>query len=310
MKDGKITLLIMAAGMGSRYGGLKQADPVDEEGDVILHFSVRDAIDAGFEKVVFVIRREHLDLFREKIGGRIESHIETVYAFQELTDLPEGYFVPEGRQKPWGTAHAVRAARKAIDGPFAVINADDYYGKSAFRSVCDFLKELRNNPDGKPYRFAMAGFYLKNTLTENGTVSRGICTVGEDGTLQGVTERTKIEKRGDAAVYLDDDQNAFPLAGEEITSMNFWAFPARMMDELESGFTEFLNTKAKEDPLKAECYLPSVVDSMIKEGKCRVTVLETTEQWYGITDKEDKPKLKEAIRRMKQERIYPGNLFE
>ncbi len=310
MTDNRITLVIMAAGMGSRYGGLKQVDPVDEEGDKILDFSIYDAVRAGFEKVVFIIRKEHLDIFREQVGSRIEGRIEICYAFQELTDLPAGFEVPEGRTKPWGTAHAVMAARDLIGGPFAVINADDFYGRSAFEAAGSFLKELRDVNSGRPYRFAMVGFPLRNTLTENGTVSRGICTVDPEGFLKGVRERTKIEKRGNGAAYTEDGGDTWSeLTGDEIASMNFWAFPAEMVRELGEFFETFLKEKVPADPMKAECYLPAVVDRMIQDGSCTVQVLKSTDQWHGVTYQADKPRIQAAIREMKQENRYPKELW-
>lgn len=307
---GKITLVIMAAGMGSRYGGLKQIDHVDEQGDKIIDFSIYDAVRAGFEKVVFIIKEENLKVFREEIGDRIAGKVEVQYAFQKLENIPAGFSIPEGRVKPWGTAHAIISARDLIDGPFAVINADDFYGRHAFEAAYSFLAGIRDNKDEIPYHFAMIGFSLKNTLTDNGYVSRGICEADADGFLQGVTERTHIEKRGGAAAYTEDEGKTWgPLTGEEATSMNFWAFSSAILKELEVQFREFLLAKVSENPLKAECYLPSVVDSLIKSRKCDVRVLKTEDKWYGVTYREDKPQLMAAIKAMKDAGQYPVNLW-
>lgn len=310
MTDGKITLLVMAAGMGSRYGSLKQIDPVDREGDVILDFSVRDAVDAGFEKVVFVIQEGFAEEFRKTIGARAASEVQVCYAFQDLHDLPEGFSLPEeGRKKPWGTAHAVWSARDVVGGPFAVINADDFYGRGAFRTAYDFLKGLKDaGAQGSPLDAAMVSFLLKNTLSDSGSVSRGICTVDKEGFLLDVTERTRIEKREGGAAYQDEEGSWQSLKGEEPVSMNFWAFPREMMEGLEAGLKEFLS--AGKDLERAECYLPSVVDAMVKRGLMRVKVLQSRDQWYGVTYQSDKPVLFEAVSRMKKEGIYPEKLFE
>lgn len=307
---GKITLVIMAAGMGSRYGGLKQIDHVDEQGDKIIDFSIYDAVYAGFEKVIFIIKEENLQLFKDEIGDRIAKHIEVQYAFQKLDNIPAGFSVPEGRVKPWGTAHAIMSAKDIIDGPFAVINADDFYGRTAFEAAYRFLADTKDAGISVPYHFAMIGFRLKNTLTDNGYVSRGICDADEKGFLQDVTERTRIEKRDEAAAYTEDDGATWhPLTGDETTSMNFWAFSQGLLMELDRQFVEFLQNSVKENPLKAECYLPSVVDKLIKSGKCDVAVLKSEDKWYGVTYKEDKPQLMESIRMLKSTGIYPVNLW-
>lgn len=307
---GKITLVIMAAGMGSRYGGLKQIDRVDEQGDKIIDFSIYDAVCSGFEKVVFIIREANLQLFRSEIGDRISEHVEVEYAFQELSNIPEGFVIPDGRQKPWGTAHAIMSAAKVIDGPFAVINADDFYGRTAFGQAYGFLKTVNDADCDKTLHFAMSGFRLKNTLTDNGYVSRGICDVDSRGFLQGVTERTHIEKRGDAAAYTEDEGATWQmLTGNEPTSMNFWAFSDGIMNELEPYIRNFLLNIVPENPMKAECYLPSLVDFLIKKRKCDVKVLNSEDKWYGVTYKEDKPQLMAAIKNMKEQGIYPEQLW-
>ena len=308
---GKITLVIMAAGMGSRYGGLKQIDHVDEQGDKIIDFSIYDAVYAGFEKVVFIIRKENLQLFRQEIGDRISKHVEVQYAFQELDNIPAGYIVPDGRVKPWGTAHAIISAKDVIDGPFAVINADDFYGRTAFESAYKFLDGVRDDDASCiPYHFAMIGFELEKTLTDNGYVSRGICDVDSDGYLHQVTERTHIEKRGNAAEYTEDEGKTWEkLSGDEPTSMNFWAFSTGILNELDRSFRDFLDNKVKDNPMKSECYLPSVVDFLIKSRKCDVKVLKSQDKWYGVTYKEDKPQLMAAVKSLKDTGIYPEQLW-
>lgn len=298
------TLLIMAAGMGSRYGGMKQIDHVDDEGDKIIDFSIYDAIQAGFDKVVFVIKRENLEIFKREIGDRIESYIRVEYAFQELDNIPEGYFVPEGREKPWGTAHAVLSSKDVVNGPFAVINADDFYGRSAFKMAYDFLA---GTSDG---HFATVAYELKNTLTENGTVSRGICYVSPDQFLEKVVERTKIRQAGADAEYTDDEGATWNhISGDAATSMNFWCFSSDFIGKIEEHFERFLANDLPKDPMKAECYLPTVVSNLLSEGKCDVKIIRTSEKWHGITYKEDKPALVSAIKAMKENGVYPRVLW-
>lgn len=304
MSDEK-TLLIMAAGMGSRYGGMKQIDHVDDEGDKIIDFSIFDAVKAGFDKVVFVIKRENLDIFRKEIGEDLSRHIKVEYAFQDLNDIPEGCSVPTGREKPWGTAHAVLSAKDVIDGPFAVINADDFYGRDAFVKASDFLADTTEG------HYAMVAYELKNTLTENGTVSRGICTVSPGLFLEEVVERTKIRKSGEEAEYTEDEGNTWTkLPGNVAASMNFWCFSADFMQAIGKYFLAFLKESVPENPLKAECYLPAVVSKLLREGRCDVKVLRTSEKWHGVTYKEDKPALTEAIKSMKENGIYPAHLWD
>lgn len=299
-----ITLLIMAAGMGSRYGGMKQIDHVDEEGHKIIDFSIYDAKTAGFTKVVFVIKKENLGIFRREIGDAVSKYIDVEYAFQELSDIPDSFNVPEGREKPWGTAHAVLSARNEIHEPFAVINADDFYGRDAFKKAYEFLAQT---DDG---HYAMIAYELKNTLTENGTVSRGICDVSDDGLLTSVTERTKIRKAGEEAEYTEDDGNTWShLPGNAATSMNFWCFAEDFMGRIGTHFERFLKEEVAENPLKAECYLPTVVSALLSEGKCDVQVIKTSDKWHGVTYKEDKPALTEAIREMKRDGLYPQSLW-
>lgn len=305
MKEKKdVTLLIMAAGMGSRYGGMKQIDHVDEEGHKIIDFSIYDAKTAGFTKVVFVIKKENLGIFRREMGDAVSKYIDVEYAFQELSDIPDSFNVPEGREKPWGTAHAVLSARNEIHEPFAVINADDFYGRDAFIKAYEFLAQT---DDG---HYAMIAYELKNTLTENGTVSRGICDVSDDGLLTSVTERTKIRKAGEEAEYTEDDGNTWShLPGNAATSMNFWCFAEDFMGRIGTHFERFLKEEVAENPLKAECYLPTVVSALLSEGKCDVQVIKTSDKWHGVTYKEDKPALTEAIREMKRDGLYPQSLW-
>lgn len=303
----KPVLVIMAAGMGSRYGGLKQIDPVDEQGHIIMDFSIYDARRAGFEKVIFIIKRENETDFREAIGGRIENVMEVAYAYQDLHNLPEGFEVPQGRVKPWGTAHAVLSAKDEIDGPFVVINADDYYGREAFEKIYDYLQS--HEDDGK-YRYAMVGYRLENTLTENGHVARGICEVNDRGELVSVTERTRIEKKGDGAAYTEDDGAVWnSLPSGTIVSMNLWGFTAGLIGEIEQGFAAFLESGLKENPLKCEYFLPAVVSGLLREDRASVAVLTTADRWYGVTYKEDKPVVEQAIRRLKESGLYPEKLW-
>jgi NDP-sugar pyrophosphorylase family protein len=303
----KPILVIMAAGMGSRYGGLKQIDPVDEQGHIIMDFSIYDAKRAGFEKVIFIIKRENEADFKNAIGNRISSVMDVEYAFQELSDLPEGYEVPEGRIKPWGTAHAILSCRRLIDAPFAVINADDYYGRDAFKKIYDYLYD-RSGQD--VMRITMAGYRLVNTLTENGHVARGICSVGDGGELLGITERTRIERKDGKPAYTEDDGETWNELGEDtIVSMNLWGFPQEFMTEVEKGFPAFLDEGLQSNPLKCEYFLPSVVNRLLAEDKATVAVLPSEDKWYGVTYKEDKPVVVNAIKHMKETGLYPQNLW-
>ena len=276
-----ITLVVMAAGMGSRFGGLKQLEPIGPSGEVILDFSVYDAIKAGFTKVVFVIKHEIEDVFKEVVGNRIQDKIKVEYAFQELCDLPEGFVCPADRTKPWGTTQAILSCRDIIKEPFAVINADDFYGRSAFKKVADFLREDNGN-------YCMVGFRLSNTLTENGHVSRGVCEV-ENGILKSVTERTKISD----CKYTEDGENWVALDPDSVVSMNFWGFRTDIFEHLHTSFKAFL--EANINVPKSECYLPSVVSELIESGKKQVNVLVAEDRWYGVTYKEDKASVVEAI---------------
>ncbi len=304
----KPVLVIMAAGMGSRYGGLKQLDPVDDDGHIIMDFSMYDARRAGFEKVIFIIKREIEADFKEAVGNRMSRFMEVEYAFQEVESLPAGYSVPEGRTKPWGTAHAVLSCIDKIDGPFAVINADDYYGSEAFGLIYNYLSK---HEDDEKYRYTMVGYKLGNTVTDNGHVSRGICETNEAGELTGVCERTKIEKRGGGIEYLDDDETTWvPVSEDAVVSMNMWGFTNSFLNEIKEGFPAFLDKGLKENPMKCEYFLPAVVSRLLDEGRASVAVLKSADKWYGITYKEDKPVVVEAIRKMKKEGLYPEHLWE
>lgn len=303
----KPVLVIMAAGMGSRYGGLKQIDPVDEQGHIIMDFSIFDAKRAGFEKVVFIIKKENEADFKEAIGNRIEKVMDVEYVFQDIHNIPQGFEIPEGRVKPWGTAHAVLSAIDAIDGPFAVINADDYYGRDAFQKIYDYLS---THEDDDKYRYTMIGYQLENTLTENGYVSRGVCSMNDAGELVSVTERTRIEKKGDGAAYTEDDGVTWTaLPKDSIVSMNMWGFSASFLQEIKNGFEAFLEEGLKTNPMKCEYYLPAVVSNLLAEDKATVTVLASADKWYGITYKEDKPMVVAAIRNLKKSGLYPEKLW-
>lgn len=298
----KPVLVIMAAGMGSRYGGLKQIDTIDAQGHIIMDFSIYDAKLAGFEKVVFIIKEENLEVFKEVIGNRVAEKMEVSYVFQELTNLPEGYALPEGRVKPWGTGHAVLSAIDAIDGPFAVINADDYYGREAFAKIYDFLA---SHEDDDKYRYAMVGYVLENTLTDHGHVARGVCVTDENNYLTGINERTKIAKRDGGAAYTEDDETWVPLPLDCTVSMNMWGFSKSLLEELKAQFPAFLDEGLKSNPMKCEFFLPTVVNDLIDADRATVTVLTSADKWYGVTYKEDKAVVVEAIRKMEEDGKYP-----
>ena len=297
-------LVIMAAGMGSRFGGLKQMTPVDEEGHFIIDFSLYDAYQAGFRRVAFIIKKELEEAFRQTVGHRMERFFEVHYIYQELTRLPEGYAVPEGRQKPWGTAHAVACCRGVVDAPFAAINADDFYGRGAFEAVYRFLKE---STDENAY--CMAGYRLRNTLTENGSVARGVCEV-ENGLLTGVTERTKIFKRGENAAFTEDGETFTELSGDALVSMNFWGFTPHFLDVIWNRFPAFLDGGLRENPMKCEFYLPSVVNSELQDGRATVCLLPCDEVWHGVTYKEDLESVVSALAALHREGVYPTRLWE
>ncbi len=304
----KPVLVIMAAGMGSRYGGLKQIDPVDDDGHIIMDFSMYDARKAGFEKVIFIIKRELEADFKERVGNRISRYMDVSYVYQELADLPEGYEVPEGRVKPWGTAHAVLSCIDQIEGPFAVINADDYYGQEAFRLIYDYLA---SHEDDDKYRYTMVGYHLGNTVTDNGHVARGICDMNENGELIAIHERTRIEKRDDGIAYTEDDGQTWTYVPADTTvSMNMWGFTRSILEEIRDRFPGFLDNGLKANPMKCEYFLPAVVSDLLGEEKATVAVLTSVDKWYGVTYKEDKPVVVAAIRKMKEEGRYPEHLWE
>jgi NDP-sugar pyrophosphorylase family protein len=298
------TLVIMAAGMGSRFGGLKQMTPVDEEGHFIIDFSLYDAYRAGFRRVAFIIKREIEQTFRKTIGARMEKWFHVDYVYQELDRLPEGFAVPEGRKKPWGTAHAVACCRGVVEGPFAVINSDDFYGRGAYEEIYRFLTEHET-----PHHYAMLGYQLRNTVTEFGSVARGVCHV-QDGMLLDITERTKIFKRGQDAAYTEDGETFVPLSGDTQVSMNFWGFTPEILDEIWDAFPAFLTENLPVNPEKCEFYLPTFVGSRLAEGKVRVRVLPCMETWHGVTYKEDLDSVKAAIGQLKREGKYPARLWE
>ena len=298
------TLVILAAGMGSRFGGLKQIMAVDDFGHAIIDFSLFDAYRAGFRKVVFIIKHEIEEDFKAAVGRRMEKYFDVKYVFQQLDMLPAGYAVPAGRVKPWGTGHAVLCCRDAVDGPFAVINADDFYGRSSYQTIYDFLAADR--PENE---HAMVAYQLKNTVTEHGHVARGICQV-QDGYLTGVVERTHIEKRGSDAAFTEDGVNYEPLSGDVSVSMNFWGFGKAMLRELEERFPAWLDEHLRTNPEKAEYFLPFVANAAIEEGTGSVRVLQSHEVWYGMTYKEDMQGVVDAIRAMREQGLYPETLLD
>ncbi len=303
----KPILVIMAAGMGSRYGGLKQIDPIDAQGHIIMDFSIYDAIKAGFEKVVFIIKRENEQDFRDVIGDRLSKHIEVVYVYQELTNIPENFQVPEGRIRPWGTGHAVLSSIDAVDGPFAVINADDYYGKDAFKLIYDYLS---THTDDEKYRYTMVGYQLKNTVTDNGHVARGVCQADENNFLTSIHERTRIEKREAEIAYSEDDGATWvSLDPDSIVSMNMWGFSHSILPELKARFADFLTHGLVAKPLACEYFLPTVVSDLLEEEKATAEVLTSEDKWYGVTYKEDKPVVVAAIQQLKDQGKYPEHLW-
>ena len=303
----KPILVVMAAGMGSRYGGLKQIDPVGPSGEAILDYSLYDARRAGFETVVFIIKHEIEQAFKEAVGARaLRAGFEVRYAYQQLDKLPEGFTVPEGRVKPWGTAHAILVAEEAIgDAPFAVINADDYYGPQGFRLVYDYLC---SHADGDRFAWSMVGFLLKNTVSANGSVSRGVCVTDAAGNLHSVTERTCIAPYDGGIHYSEDGGKSWTdLDENSVVSMNLWGFTPAYIAEAKAGFVEFLRENLPVNPLKCEYYLPSVVTAALQQGKADVRVLTSTDKWHGITYREDKPELVAALQQMSAQGLYPAD---
>ena len=302
----KPILVVMAAGMGSRYGGLKQMDPVGANSEVILDYSVFDARRAGFETVVFIIKHEIEDDFKAKIGSRIEPYMNVRYAYQDLNDLPEGYSVPEGRVKPWGTSQAVLAARDIIDAPFAVINSDDYYGVECFRKLYDYLSQPR-----KAGEYCMVGYLLRNTVTDNGSVARGVCEADENGKLITINERTRIEKHPGGIHFTEDDGASWTELGEDtLVSMNMWGFQPDLIGEMVKRFPAFLDNALKTNPMKGEYLLPNVVRDLLAEGSATVDVLSTPDKWYGVTYHEDKAGVVAAMAQKAADGIYPTPLWK
>lgn len=298
------SLVVMAAGMGSRYGGLKQIDPIGPSGETLLEYSVFDALRAGFGKVVFVIRRDIEEAFRSAVGRRFEQRVAVAYAFQAMEDLPAGFSVPAGRTKPWGTSQAVISARDAVREPFAVINADDFYGATSFRAMAD---ALRAATDRQPAEGAMVGYILRNTLSDHGPVARGVCREDAEGCLQEVVERTKIEREGTEARYLDERGVWQPISGDAVTSMNLWGFTPAIFPLFQEEFVRFLREHSGD--LKAEFYIPTPVQRLIAAKRLRVRILRSGAPWFGITYRDDKPRVIESVRRLVAEGEYPSRLW-
>lgn len=306
MKD--TALVIMAAGIGSRFGGgIKQLAPVGPNGEIIMDYSIHDALEAGFNKIVFIIRRDLEKDFKEIIGNRIEKLAKVEYAYQELTDLPEGFSLPAGRTKPWGTGQAVLTVKDLVKEPFVVINADDYYGKEAFRKIHDYMVETMDEAKDV-YDMCMAGFVLANTLSENGTVTRGVCEIKEDGTLKQVTETYGIQMKEDGLHAEDDRGEAVQVRADQLVSMNMWGLPPAFLDELEKRFPAFLKN-VPEGNIKAEFLLPQVIDALVQEGKGTVQVLDSQDKWFGVTYQEDKAAVVAAIQKLVSDGVYQERLF-
>lgn len=303
----KPVLVVMAAGMGSRYGGMKQIDPVGPSGQVIIDYSLYDARRAGFETVIFVIKHEIEDAFKAAIGDRVSKVMKVEYAFQQLEELPAGFAVPEGRAKPWGTCHAVLAAKHLTHGPFAVINADDYYGPEAFQVIYDYLS---THQDGEVYDYCMVSYLLKNTVSENGSVARGVCEANPDGTLAAVTERTCIETYPGGIHFTENGGDTWQdLAPDTPVSMNLWGFGQSFLEEAEARFAGWLSENLPKNPLKCEYFLPLVVSELLAEGKATVKLLHSTDKWYGVTYREDKPVVVNAIAQKIADGLYPADLW-
>ena len=303
----KPVLVIMAAGMGSRYGGLKQIDPVDSDGHIIMDFSMYDAKQAGFEKVIFIIKKENEADFKEAVGDRMAKYMDVSYAYQELASIPQGYEVPEGRVKPWGTAHAVLSCISLIDGPFAVINADDYYGQEAFKLIYDYLA---SHQDDDKYRYTMVGYHLGNTVTDNGHVARGVCDMNEKGELIAINERTRIEKHDGGIAFTEDDGETWNFVPADTTvSMNMWGFTPEFFEILEKEFNYFLD-KLDSNDIKSEYLLPTIIGDQLKKKNVEVKVLQSSDEWFGVTYKEDKKSVTEAINQLVLEGVYPHKLYK
>lgn len=300
-------LIVMAGGIGSRYGGLKQVEPIGPNGEIVIDYAIHDALRAGFGKVIFVIRREIEDIFRERIGRKVEQRVDTSYVFQDIENIPPGFSVPAGRKKPWGTGHAVLSCKGAVDRPFAVINSDDFYGPGAFTALADFLGEA-SDPVGGPYAYAMVGYVLRNTLSEHGSVARGVCEVTAEGYLAGVQERTRIQPFDGEIRYSENGIDWTPISGDSLVSLNTWGFTPSFIGELEARFPVFLEENAG-NLEKAEYFLPDVVNDLLQEGRARVKVLPVAEKWFGVTYPADRPAVQEAIRERVRRGVYPEKLW-
>ena len=306
MKD--TVLVIMAAGIGSRFGGgIKQLEPMGPSGEIIMDYSIHDAMEAGFNKVIFIIRRDLEKDFKEIIGHRIEKLLPVEYAYQELQDLPAGYEVTPGRTKPWGTGQAVLSVKGMVDGPFLVINADDYYGREGFRRIHDYMAEHMDS-QSEIYDICMGGFVLSNTLSDNGTVTRGVCQVDGDGFLTNVTETYNIQMKEDGLHATDESGAPVTISPSQPVSMNMWGLPASFIQELEKGFPVFLDS-LKEGDIKSEYLLPKIIDNLVQNKKARVTVLDTPDKWFGVTYREDKQAVTDAIRGLIESGVYKERLF-
>ncbi len=301
------TLVILAAGMGSRYGGLKQIDPVGPDNSIIIDYSIYDAVKNGFNKVVFIIKKENEEIFRQVIGDKVSKYVQVEYVFQSTDKLPEGFECPADRIKPWGTAHAIYCCKGVVNEPFMVINSDDFYGRGASEAISNWIDGT--DFSGDKYKFAMAGYYLKNTLTDNGTVSRGVCDVDDNGQLIDVIERTKIMRVNGKISYTEDEQSWTELPEDVLCSMNCWCFPAEFINEIEKYFIEFLKNEVPANPLKSEFFLPFLVRDLLSEKKCTVDVLETKDKWFGVTYKEDKPDVVKSVQALVDAGVYPEKLW-
>lgn len=299
----KPVLVILAAGMGSRYGGLKQIDTVGNNGESIIDFSIYDAKEAGFEKVVLIIRKEHEEAFRKNLTDKVSKHMEVEFAYQDINDIPEGISVPEGREKPWGTTHALLACRDVVKAPFAIINADDFYGKDAYKVVYDFLVN-----EVKDYEYGVVGYLCNNTLTDFGTVTRGLCKE-ENGYLKAITEIQKIARKDGEAVY-EEDGEWKPLDKNALVSMNFWGFTPKIFEQCKEIFDEFIKKGVVENPMKSEHVIPTAVGDLVRDNKCKVKMLSSKDKWFGVTYREDKPMVEENIQKMKDDNVYPFDLWK
>ena len=299
----KPTLVILAGGMGSRYGGMKQIDGVGNHGEPIIEFSIYDAKEAGFEKVVLIIRKEHEEVFRKALTDRIESKMKVDFAYQDISDIPERFSVPEGREKPWGTTQALMSCKGVVNEPFAIINADDFYGKDAYKVIYDYLcNEISDD------NYAMVGYLCGNTLTDNGTVTRGVCQQDEDGCLSSIEEVQKIIRK-DGKAYFEKDGEWLPLADDTLVSMNFWGFTPKIFDECEPYFEKFLENNIEKNPMKCEYVIPTTIGEMVAAKQCKVKMLSSKDQWFGVTYREDKPEVMARIQEMKDAGIYPDILW-